>query len=448
MRTGVGEVPVPGPMATAATITSRAIARGNASSTGLLFGGFMLLTLVEWIGVANYVPPLRQLRLSTLLAYGLVAAVLLKFGSDVFRFRQVRLHLGFVIFTAASCLWAVVTRHAFESIRPHVDYFGLLILTACLMDRPGRFRMWSLVSTVIIVTLVALNLDILTSSVRQGVFRAGYFMGDGNDFGWGLVVLFPFALYLVVGPHPAAMRSIGVIGALAAVIGVAGTQSRGAALAIAASLLYFGFVAVRQRALVISLLMVLALGAALAAPTHYVDRLRSIGNVEEDNSAQGRLRAWRAAAQMAVDFPLGVGAGNFNSAFGRYYVPQSYEGWGSQRWISAHSVYFKVLGEYGVGGLMLLVSIIVVNFRMNLATRRRARDVAASGVVPDVWPGLLNMSLLGYCISGMFLGGIAYPHLYLLSGLTLGAFRASGEARVSDGGQPGEGGVGVGAGTR
>jgi hypothetical protein len=35
----------------------------------------------------------------------------------------------------------------------------------------------------------------------------------------------------------------------------------------------------------------------------------------------------------------------------------------------------------------------------------------------------VNMSLIGYAVSGLFLGGVTYPHLYLISALTVSVSR-------------------------
>ena len=87
------------------------------------------------------------------------------------------------------------------------------------------------------------------------------------------------------------------------------------------------------------------------APSGYFGRMGTVADYEEDNSAQQRLQAWGAALRMALDHPLGVGAGNFNSAYGRRYNPStvgegvSRVGWGNMRWISPHSIYFKPSGS-------------------------------------------------------------------------------------------------------
>ena len=51
----------------------------------------------------------------------------------------------------------------------------------------------------IIVLLVVNNRNMLGQDIRFGSFAAAYFMGDGNDFGWGLIVMLPFTLYLMIG---------------------------------------------------------------------------------------------------------------------------------------------------------------------------------------------------------------------------------------------------------
>ena len=98
------------------------------------------------------------------------------------------------------------------------------------------------------------------------------------------------------------------------------------------------------------------------------------------HGALARLEAWGAAIKMSIDYPLGVGAGNFNSAFGRHYIDLSNSrvGWGAQRWISAHRIYFKVLGEFGVlgnpsGGLFIASANAVFHFIPGQPTHLRRR---------------------------------------------------------------------------
>jgi O-antigen ligase len=191
---------------------------------------------------------------------------------------------------------------------------------------------------------------------------------------------------------------------------------------MAGAFFYYWIAMSRQKALGAIAVLAVLIGVLTFAPSAYLERLQTISAYQQDGSAMGRLQVWGASIRMAIDHPLGVGGGNFSSAYGRYYMPSSGENvltWGSQRWLAAHSIYFKVLGEYGVLGLLLLLALIHGNIRDNLESRRRLGAGNESERFSPTWPALLNMSIVGYAVCGAFLGGISYPHLFLLSALTV-----------------------------
>jgi len=86
---------------------------------------------------------------------------------------------------------------------------------------------------------------------------------------------------------------------------------------------------------------------------------------------------WKASVKMAVENPLGVGAGNFNTAYGRLYKDPASNPlvWGTERWISPHSIYFLILGEFGFGGLILLFYLIYVNYAQNQKSRNLTKMI-------------------------------------------------------------------------
>jgi probable O-glycosylation ligase (exosortase A-associated) len=214
------------------------------------------------------------------------------------------------------------------------------------------------------------------------------------------------------------LRLFGLVGVCSAALAVVGTQSRGATLAVVTAGLYYWLALSKRRMAGLVTIAALAALALTFAPQSYFSRITET-DVQTDSSAQGRLRAWGAAFQMALDFPLGVGVGSFNSAYGRYYMPEEDDVFSSRRWISAHSIYFKVLGESGFLGFILLIAVLVTNFRDNGRCLRFARAHPESSAIEDRWPALLNFGLIGYSVAGAFLGGLSYPHLYFLSGLTV-----------------------------
>ncbi|MCC7032941.1 MAG: O-antigen ligase family protein [Acidobacteria bacterium] len=388
-----------------------------------LFRAYLLLLAIEILGLAQVVPLLAAARVSTLLAWGLILTVVVRVGLRAFfEYSQSRLLVAFVGFTGLTVAYAVVQTSALTAFRIHLDYFGLFLITAYLVDRPARVRKLALMLSLIVVAMVARNLDPLTSAGRQEAMAGAYFTGDGNDFAWALCIFLPIALFLTYRQQAWGPRILGAVAVVACVFGVMGTQSRGAALAVVAMGTYYFVALARRRALALGVAAALVAALVTLGPTAYVERLATVGTYEEDGSAAGRLKMWGVAVQMAVDYPFGVGAGNFNVAYGLRYLPKEEETytWGSRRWLSAHSIYFRTLGEYGFVGLILLLITIGTSFAANEQSHRLAREQGSSAE-QRAWPRLLNMSLIGYAVGGTFLGGLTYPHLYLLSALAASA---------------------------
>jgi putative inorganic carbon (HCO3(-)) transporter len=388
--------------------------------SGLLFIGVVTLMAIEYLGLAYLVPALKAVRAATLLAGLLVVAVLAQVGVKApFRYRLMRMLGLLIVFTIASVMWAVVRTYAADSITPHLGYLGLGLILIYIIATPKAASRLALCYAIFVIILVVRNLDLLTSGVRVGSFRAGYFMGDGNDFSWGICVFLPFTLYLIIGKHGILTRCVGAVALGASLLAIVGGQSRGATLALAAMVLYFWLLVAKRKALGVA---VLAVGVGLVvvlAPPQYLQRMHTVVDYGDDTSATGRIAAWTAATQMAFDYPLGVGASNFNSAYGRFYRTPD----GPIRWISAHSTYFKVLAEYGFPGLALWISILGTVYLENHRTRAMIRAHPPASGVPELWPAIVCMSIVGYAVAGLFLGGIMYPHVYMLAGLTLSARR-------------------------
>lgn len=175
-----------------------------------VFVGFLIAFALEYSGLPNGYPIMKQLRITTLLTYTMLLFTIAQVGfGDLFKHRQGKLLLTLLIFTIASIMWAVVKQRAFDAIRPFVDYLILFYLAANLIDRPKRYQAFCIMLAAIIVYLVQQNLSRLGQELRAGSFAAAYFMGDGNDFAWGLALMMPFCLYLVLTSKSSSSSSSG-----------------------------------------------------------------------------------------------------------------------------------------------------------------------------------------------------------------------------------------------
>lgn len=387
------------------------------------FTAFLSIVAVEYMGIAaHYLPLLNTLKYSLLLSFLLLGYVATRNSlADILRYPQTKFAVIFIAMTGSALLHGLIQSEAMEPFQQQVGYFILLTVGYFLINEPTKFLKFAILFTVIHAALALINLDPLTREVREGSYQAGYFLGDGNDFGWSMNVALPFAMYLYYRADRRLLKIAAGVAMLLIIFAIIGTKSRGATLAMAGILGYFWLYVTQSKWKGLVALAVIAAGILVAAPDVYLNRMETIANYEEDSSAMDRLRAWGDAIEMGVDHPLlGVGAGSYNSAYGRFY--RDVNAGDPVRWISAHSIYFKVLGEYGFTGLFLFLGWIMSVYYGN---RRTARMLSEQGMgpIPHYLPHFLNMSLIGYAIAGAFLTGVNYPHLYLITALSLSARR-------------------------
>lgn len=388
-------------------------------SAGIFAGMLILLYALEFLGVHDKIPLLKVLHFNVLLSLLLGAAVLAAGGfRNVLKQRLAVLLLIFIFFTLVGISYSVVKMKTFGAFKSHMGYFVLFACIAHYLDTEKRLRLFLLAALAVHCLIIFLNIGQLTSGVRAGNIDAAYFLGDGNDFAWSLAMMLPFALYFILRPGIFS-RVGGLAASVPLLFGLVTTMSRGAFIAVGGSFLYFTLRSRRKFAAVIAIALIAGI-AILLAPQVFWDRMDPSGYMQGSSTA-GRLQAWKAATRMAIDYPLGVGAGNFQSVYGRFYVDQFSDSidWAARRWISPHSIYFAVLAEYGFLGLILILAVIGEMILVNWEVMKKPE----SGNLPVC----ISMSIMAFALGGLFLGGIKYPHLYILGGLTLACRNLYGE---------------------
>jgi probable O-glycosylation ligase (exosortase A-associated) len=224
----------------------------------------------------------------------------------------------------------------------------------------------------------------------------GTFLADNNALALTLIMILPLMRYLQMQSEIWWMRWGLAATMLVTVVAIIGTYSRGAVVA-GVAMLFMLFWKSRKKFL-IAVAAVVALGFSFAmAPEEWIERMETIQNYEQDESAQGRIEAWTFAYRLALDRPV-LGGGflvNEDRELFFQYVPDA----AKER--AFHSVYFEVLGEHGFVALGLFLVLLGVSYRiggwLKRHTRGRpelnwARDLGAMGQV----------SLVGYAAGGLF----------------------------------------------
>lgn len=256
---------------------------------------------------------------------------------------------------------------------------------------------------------------VLLTGGRHHVFGPAHSMiEDNNALGLALVVLLPLMFYLRLTSARPLVRwgLLGLIGLT--LIAILGTYSRGALVALAASVVVY---AVRSRYGVALLLAGAIAAAALPAvmPGKWLDRMATIQSASEDASFQDRISAWRTSFNIAQARPL-IGGGF--SAVEANAVAETYRSPGSlAHGRAAHSIYFQVLGDTGFLGLVLYLALVAAagfNTLWVLYMVRGRADLRWAGPLAR----MLQVSLVGFLAGGAALSMAYYDGVMMLFALT------------------------------
>jgi probable O-glycosylation ligase (exosortase A-associated) len=396
----------------------------------------LLFFVFEYLRPGAYVPGLDGLHLNALIPLTcIIGTVVAKTPVSHRQFlaewntKIIGALLGLLV---VSTMFALVTMTAFSVTR---IVFAYMLIYWVLVRQVGdlrRLRGVFITLTLVHITIAALNPAVFTSTESRVGVDSGAFLGDGNDFSLSVNICIPLCLFLMAESKKKIVKAVWAGALLALVLCVIATQSRGGTIALAAVGLYYWLKSPRK--LQTAALFVLMLAFVLVwAPASYFDRMGMIDS--QESSAQGRIIAWKAAVQMALANPLlGGGAGHFPIMYGNFYHVEG------TPWLTAHSIYFLLLGELGVPGIALLLTFIFGNLAAN---RRMLRQI---GQLP---PGqastaknvlaCTSAALVAFATAGAFLSAAYYPHMYVLAGMLAAArhaVRVQLEAREQTGHDP------------
>ncbi len=234
----------------------------------------------------------------------------------------------------------------------------------------------------------------------------GSFIGDNNAIALALIMTIPLMYYLHQNTPRRWLRHALTGAMLLSALAALGSYSRGGLLAIAAMVLFMWLKSGRKLMLgsIVSLAAPLLL---VFMPQRWSSRMDSIGDYQVDDSAQGRINAWRMAYNLARDRFFGGGFEIAEPSTFLRYAPNPTDVH------AAHSIYFQVLGEHGFVGLGLYLL-------LGLLTWRMAAAIARLGAGRDEWRWAVSLatmvqaSLIGFAVGGAFLSLVYYDVPYYL----------------------------------
>ena len=388
----------------------------------MLYYGILLSFFLEYVRPVKFVPFLSVLHLNSVIPVGVA---LLSFRNnkiisnvEFFKLSNTKYILIFLGLIGVGILWVDVKLYVWLKFINVLGWF--FIYLAIVKNVDGEKGLAGIFVVLILCHLILLILtpDLIFHPEVRTVVTQESFLGDGNDFALSLNIVIPFCIYLFYKSKSKSLKLFYIGLTILFVLAIIGTSSRGGSIALVV-VLFYQWLKGKNKFVGLAGIVILISIVSLFAPPTYFERMGTITSYETEGSAQGRIMAWKSALRMVADHPLtGVGAGHFPVKYGAEYRPPGI-GRTEIPWSTAHSVYFLVLGELGIPGILVCLALILPNLVRNEKVMRilaSKKDTEVRLLDKRLFV-CLNSSMIGFAVGGVFLSAIYYPHLYVLAGL-------------------------------
>ena len=381
----------------------------------------MLAMLFEFGRPQDLFPPLKVVPIPTLIDVSLAFAVFMS-GKANFSNKQTKLFMALLVVMA---LWVPFANNNFHALMTFKDmtlcfffYLGIVAFVNTTQRMHKLILMWLAVHTVLAI-----------NGLLHGGHGVGGWMGDENDFGMEMNVAIPVAFFMYQG---AAGRSkplyIGLLGLF--VMALVSTGSRGGFLGLVAVGAYCWFYSPQK---IMSLIIGICLSGLvlMAAPQEYWDRIATItdDSTMETGTAGQRMFTWGIGWEMFLANPiLGIGQANFPWTLGEYLGGRTWQT-KSLAGRQAHSLYFTLLPELGLVGVVIFGSMVYFNYRDTRVRQLRLRlrgDVIKSNREKDdqlyraaLYGNAILGGMIGYLVTSTFISTLWYPTFWIMMGLAV-----------------------------
>lgn len=320
-----------------------------------------------------------------------------------------RIYLQFMLFLFTMTVSAILSERKEIAFASTLGYF---LIVQLIVFGAGIIVKKELLSKALLPTLLGTSfISALIAIYRHWVLsmqRAGTLFTGDNGLGTLLIIFTPLSLgYLEDFGNK--RRYLMAIYLAVVVAGLFATFSRGAWLGFLAMSAFY-FVRNKKSVVVFFVVLVIIMTFVYGSPSLH-NRFESIFKGETFAS---RIYIWKATINIIKDHPLlGVGAGVYPYIYSGYRLPDS-----SEPAVSfAHNIILQVAAEFGVIGLGLFLSIVVVVLKMGVSLSRTG-NLFERGLTSALI-GVLIHQQVDNTIYGIEIGGA----FWLVVGLIIGFYQ-------------------------
>jgi len=321
------------------------------------------------------------------------------------------LWIWFALTSIASTQNPVFEHHA-DDTWDHLTFvskiFLMTLITMSLVDSFKRLRVFVMVIAGCFGIFVVKSLPFLINTGgKDRIYGPPQSMiGDNNDFGLALNMTLPIFFFLAQTENRRWLKRVYWTLFVWTIPSIFFTYSRGALLGLIA-VMGLMMLQLKQRKVLIPVVILGLMIAITFAPQAWKERMNPTGEQALDKSAQSRINAWTFSWNLVMDYPItGGGFGTFTRIMFRTYAPDPLDVHGP------HSIYFGILGEHGFIGLFLYLMLIGSAL---WSTHEVAKGGKALGdIVAMNYARMFRYSMVGFLVSGFFLGRQYFDYLYTI----------------------------------
>lgn len=379
--------------------------KGNITGDGLWFFLTVVFLVIEYGRPMDIIPGVGSIRPAMIVSVLLALSWILRGNIAQAKSKQTLMVAFFILLLAAYIPFARNNRYAYNqtiAMLLYMPFFLSAIIYINSFERLKRFfNIWMLL-------MIYLSIK---GILGKGIGGSS-FLSDQNDFSLLMNMMMPFGFFLFMYEKEFKKKILYLASSLLAVVSVVASSSRGGFVGLLVVLLIIWLFSPKK---ILSLVFVglLSITVYYSADQKYWDEMSTIQNTE-DNTAKERLDSWTAGWDMFKDNPLGVGGMNFIVRFPEYQPETMTRGMYGR---AAHSLWFTLLPELGIFGVLIYALLLFYNLR-NINWLRKFNKEKDDDFRYAYYLSLaFIVSFAGYFASGTFLSVLYYPHYFYITAM-------------------------------
>jgi len=270
---------------------------------------------------------------------------------------------------------------------------------------------------------------------------------DQNIVALGMNILFPLVFFLGIFVREWRKKVFFFAISIISLVALTVANSRGGIVGLVTVLLFFWLKSPQNKIKSLFLILCVVLGLLMLAPKSFLDEMATMKQGTHESTAGARIFFWKIAVREFFDHPIiGIGVVNYGICLPDYVRHDDTMPDGSQLGGQttaygrvAHSLYFTLLAELGITGVILFTLMVFSFFKevgfnqtsiKQSVSRRNAQETKIitedSTILELAKCHSLSLGLMagmiGFLASGAFLSVLYYPQFWWLCtlGVTLG----------------------------